>query len=379
MIQKSKNVKVYIKQHDTEKKKRLLVLPIVVLLLLAVTAGLFWLNKKEVSDMQIVAYVNNEPIRYGEYRMFLFSDRAAVMNYFKETYHTEIEQEFWNKNYNNEAPLERIMDEALKQSVDAKIKQILSKKYSVETEIDYKVFTQKLKTENVRRKNAVENNQVIYGPQQYEEFLYYKYLLDIDENKVKENMLSNELNINDEVLEAFYQREKEAAYIKNPGTTTVRVLTVYFTDDKGNISPEKKKAAREKITQIKSEFKSGTEFEELQSKYNEEKSLEELTVGADNEKELAMIDSGLFTGHVSELVKGQVSDVIEANSNFKIIFCVDKGKPKVKLFNEVKDVLTRNYVDKEYINRVEVLTKEAKVVLKDKVYEKLIKFLPDIL
>lgn len=63
------------------------------------------------------------------------------------------------------------------QLVKAKVQQIEAKKYGILDDTSYDAFLSKLKQENERRSAALAKGQIIYGPTQYTEQMYYGYVL----------------------------------------------------------------------------------------------------------------------------------------------------------------------------------------------------------
>ena len=136
--------------------------------------GMLFENQNPAHDeaQPIIAEVDGVSLSLPEYRQSLFVNRAAVMSRYV-SYGIETGKGFWETEYMGETPAGALKRIALDEAVRRKIIQIFARKKGVTAEITYKAFLQKHKAENNRRAEALANNQIIYGPQQYDAAVFF--------------------------------------------------------------------------------------------------------------------------------------------------------------------------------------------------------------
>ncbi|OCT13016.1 hypothetical protein A8709_22110 [Paenibacillus pectinilyticus] len=125
---------------------------------------------------ETVAYINDSPIDERELQLFMNGVKAQVAAYFKQTYNSDDSPSFWTTSFHGEVPIEKVKQSALEQLKEVKVQQLLAQQYSLVDDLSYSAFLGNWTKENQRRKEALKNNQVIYGPKQYDERGYYNYV-----------------------------------------------------------------------------------------------------------------------------------------------------------------------------------------------------------
>ncbi|MBW5445710.1 hypothetical protein GE107_06475 [Cohnella sp. CFH 77786] len=125
---------------------------------------------------RVIAYVNQEPIEVREFALFLDRAKANVFSYFHRKYGAEDSPSFWTSNFAGEVPLELAKRAAMEELAAVKVQQLMAREYGVLEDIGYGAFLENLSRENERRKQAARNGQAIYGPLQYDESGYYRYV-----------------------------------------------------------------------------------------------------------------------------------------------------------------------------------------------------------
>ncbi|NQX64344.1 hypothetical protein [Paenibacillus qinlingensis] len=123
-----------------------------------------------------VAYINDSAIDEREFQLFLHDVKAQTAGYFKQTYNADNSSSFWTTSFQGEVPIEKAKQLALDRLKEVKVQQFLAQEYGLVNDLSYAVFLENWLTENQRREKAIKNNQVIYGPKQYDERGYYTYV-----------------------------------------------------------------------------------------------------------------------------------------------------------------------------------------------------------
>ncbi|WNR43850.1 hypothetical protein [Paenibacillus roseipurpureus] len=137
-----------------------------------------WQNDVSASpEYATVAYINDSAIDEREFQLFLHDVKAQTAGYFKKTYHVDDSPSFWTTSFQGEVPIEKAKKLALDRLKEIKVQQLLAQQYGLidVDDLSYSTFLVNWSKENQRREKAIKNNQVIYGPKQYDEHGYYTY------------------------------------------------------------------------------------------------------------------------------------------------------------------------------------------------------------
>jgi len=303
-----------------------------------------------------VVRINGTPVAKGEFLILLSQQRAAVFNYFRDKYGTQDHPTFWTTSYGGEIPAEKAKELALKEIVRIKTQQQLAQQHGILVDTSYAAFSSKLQQENQRRKQMVDQGQVIYGPIQYDEAGYYDYLISNMIIDLKEQLVNNNVIIfTDTSLQSFYELNKER-YRKIP-TLRAQVIAIQYTDDTDKL------AAKTKIDQVRKILSDGDSMAKLGQSYRENPSsnivYQEELFDESTSRHDDLDQFRLAVKTVAETLEvNQVSDVFEIDKHFYIISVIEKNTA-YKSFDEVRDHVRSDYIDKQYDALVEQLIREA--------------------
>lgn len=182
--------------------------------------GLWWTS---VVGAPIVATVNVENITLPEFLLFAGVLRTKVINDYRMVHNSGFGIEFWETEINGTTPMEVLKKRTLDTLIQVKIQQISARKAGLVADISYSGFQKALENENKRRLTAKKSGEVIYGPVQYSEGVYYNYLFSNMVIKLKEHLARYEFGITREKLNDAYLKDKDSLYSK--GFYTVIRLT----------------------------------------------------------------------------------------------------------------------------------------------------------
>lgn len=162
---------------QTSAKNVLVAVTILLLSIVICTGCSTWQNHSLASPVYAtVAYMNDSAIDEREFQLFLNDAKAQTASYFKTTYDVNDSSSFWKSSFHGEVPIEKAKQMALDQLKEVKVQQLLAQQYGLVNDLSYTAFLENWSTENQRREQAIKNNQVIYGPKQYDERGYYTYV-----------------------------------------------------------------------------------------------------------------------------------------------------------------------------------------------------------
>ncbi|RTE04346.1 hypothetical protein [Paenibacillus whitsoniae] len=173
---------------------------IAMLLTLAGVSSVLWLREEQADaanqqsrqvvsqEAKTVAVINGAVVDEREFQLFLQSVKAQVASYFQTTYKAEVSQGFWTEAYGGEVPLVKAKQLALDKLKEVKVKQLMAQKRGLLKDPGYPAFLEALTKENQRRKEALRQQLVIYGPQQYDAWGYYTYLVSNLDPRIKDTI-----------------------------------------------------------------------------------------------------------------------------------------------------------------------------------------------
>jgi hypothetical protein len=159
--------------------------------------------------------VNGEPITKSEFIQFSQIERANVIQHYRNTFNLEFSEEFWNTKCDGKSPKELLIERTIDTLVSIKIQQIIAEQKGLIDEVTYSSFLDKLTKENLRRAQAKQNNNPIYGPIQYGESVYFNYLFSNMVIRLKEKLNETDFKITDEKVAQIYEQERKL-YAKVP-------------------------------------------------------------------------------------------------------------------------------------------------------------------
>jgi len=284
------------------------------------------------------------------------------------------EREFryrYNRSGDGEA-VETARENALKESIRIKVQQILFLDKDIQNDISYSSFLDDLERENKRRKNAIERKQVIYGPVQFNERDYFEYVFSNNVTAVKEKMKGRELHFSDDELVKFYETIK-SEYFKNQDTIRILRISIPYVDEKGNVTEAARKDAKGKIEQVERRLENGEKFEELAAEYNTGVSMGNPVeqVFDSSSVRFDMQVNARILQEARRLQAGQVSGIIEENSYFYMIKCIDRRSMGYKQLEEVKGQVETLLLDKKYEELIDKLVEKAEIEINSKIYSRI--------
>ncbi|WP_373231215.1 peptidyl-prolyl cis-trans isomerase [Cohnella sp.] len=343
-----------------------------VLLILVVVLIGAWITKAAIKQGhdQPIAFVNQEAISQKEFAFFLDQQKASVHDYFKQIFGAGDSPTFWSDSFGGEVPMNKAKQQAMDQLVKVKVQQIEAKKYGILDDASYDAFLSGLTKENERRSAAIAKGEIIYGPTQYTEHMYYGYVLSNLAIKLKNTLAEKSWKITESELQSYYDQIKNK-YFRNPEPMTIQRLGILFADDQGNIDEGEKKTALSRLQQLVAELESGKTLNEEIARLKQETYLRIDT----DEQELGKFDradyqaNGPIRRTADMLEKEQTSEIFEFHGGFYIIKLLEREDHGLKDFESVKDDVTEKYIDKKYDETVNEWVREAEVKIDQKVYD----------
>lgn len=348
---------------ESNKKsvKHLLLLCFLLLVVLAVMI-VIWSQKKNVQQgydpFETVALVNGEPIAAGELKLFFETKKAGVFDYFYKKYDVEYDEYFWMTEVNGENPIDNAIEMAVEDLTQMKVEQILFREYGMVKDIDYDTFLEELEKENLRRASGTE---IIYGPEQYTEELYYNYLQTNRVNELREIIISSgEFALNDEeLLEIYNQAEK--GFLKSYGDFKIEVFAVSYIGEDA-LTPEE---AKEVIEAVVTDVNAGMTFKEAVEKNKSNSTFMEKEFDSESIRMEENEYNQSFEKEILKMEPDKLCDYFDTGSELVLCMCVEKRPEEYYSFDEMKENLRNLVAVESYEKMIENLTIDADVEILD--------------
>ncbi|MFA9377610.1 MAG: hypothetical protein ACERKZ_12745 [Lachnotalea sp.] len=147
------------------KRYKLIILNLIIFVVILILFGFSRVNNN------VLLIVNGEKIRKEEYDFLSSCPMQYIDSYEDEKY-----------------------DLNTRKILLTRAEQILLKESGIIEDYSYDKFLEQLTKENEKRKEAIENNQAIYGPKQYDKKVYFDYYYSECRNYYVDTILSNSNN-----------------------------------------------------------------------------------------------------------------------------------------------------------------------------------------
>lgn len=321
------------------------------------------------NDFSKIATVNGEPVYVREYKMRLKSNSSETLEFIDENNVIKNESDFSNSSLISKIPDEVVRQNALKDIVRIKVQQILAKEKGIIKSANYRDFLKDLEKENEKRNDALKNNKVIYGPDNYGEIEYYSYTFDNMVKGLKNKLKESEFLVSESEIKELYIRLKESRF-KVPDGIEIQAVIIPFADEKGVISDEMKKNSRRLIEEAKMRMEKGEPFEEVADTYKKYGKV--LDHYFTKEEQFSKnITYPEFLREAKELVPGQVSGIIERTTDYSLLICISKEEWGYVSYEEAGKILREELIEKEYEKYIDELVEEADVQINEKLYSRI--------
>ncbi len=300
--------------------------------------------------------INGEPVTAEELTLYVSRNRALVADYFRQTYGAEYSEGFWSASYSGEIPLFKLNERVKEQFIRTKVELLFAKRASVEENIGYGHFLERLKVEGERRVAAVKRNEAVYGPTRLDAQSYYFHELSLIRKATIEAMLVDGiLSVSETELKEQYEAFKTAAAGAEESTSVQWASMAYGDAAVGNPT---KKQAYEMMRELQSALSSG-------SSLKEEAGLLGIPVISAILNETARrsyaMDYPAAIGAIDDLEAGEVSELMEENGAYHLINVEAKMAAVTPEYEEVRGSLAERLAERKYEQLVETEAGRADV------------------
>lgn len=128
---------------------------------------------------QVVAEVAGEPVTAAEFTARMADHRTEVASDFYDRHGADPNQPgFWSAQYGSTTPRAMLRQRTLDALVEIKVQQVMARDAGLVDDIGYDAFLRQLEEENQSRRQRLDRQEPIFGPQQYTEETYFSYTFD---------------------------------------------------------------------------------------------------------------------------------------------------------------------------------------------------------
>lgn len=153
--------------------------------------------------------VNGIPVHKQELKWSMEKKIYIVKEQLAKEYKISKKDISWDKTYGEKTAFEYLLNVSIQDVGLIKIQQKEAKERDLIDKINYKDFKKDWQTENKLRAEKIANNQIVYGPSQYEEKQYYEYIMNNLVIELKNYMRENELDITNKQINQVYNLNKD--------------------------------------------------------------------------------------------------------------------------------------------------------------------------
>jgi len=375
------------KQVVVKTKKIVLIVSLSVLLVVVGVVAFYGIKavlnyQKEDSN---IATVNGEPISVKEFDLIYQNQiRSNVIKEFTSKGIDTNSKNFWKSSFNGQIPQNVAKEETLNSAVKIKLQYILAKENGVVPDISYGALLKSLVDENNRRQVAVKNNEVIYGPVQYDTYGYYNYIYSNMITKLKDKLWKNKFKVDDDTLMKYYEANKDKNY-KQANSLNVDRIFITLSDGKTPVNPAQRDKGIKILEGVKVALDKGEDLKTATASVNASDGIKVEYKNMDLNQLAQSSESkhgGSIFSEAQKLSEGQISNVFETRSpldfsadesssldTINILKCLKTTGTGYMKFEEAKDNVRNQYVSEKYNLLLDDLIKSAKIDQNKSVYD----------
>ncbi len=316
------------------------------------------LTNRSVENIPI-AYINDYPISFEEYELQSKKHKANVYSYFVQKYSIDNEEGFWDTSFGGEVPSDVLKKWTFDGIKRMKMEQILAKEMGLIDDISYQTFVDSFYAENERRLEAIDNDEIIYGPKQYTLSVYSDY---VHSNLVAELMNAlekDELSLTEDDMKSYYEAHLDLFKIED--YIKVDILTVKALQGMEEEAEDKRLAIDKKL-------ENGESFYMIVDEYHNdaiidvsvEERLFDDSIG--NTRETKAITLYM---EADKLAIGTTSESIKINDEWHYVRVLTKEEMGYYTYDHVKEYIRSFLLKNKYDTLINALLEEASIVKND--------------
>jgi hypothetical protein len=348
------------------------------LLILLACAAWFVGRTEARPEQQIVAEVDGEPVTEEEFRWALARERSGVIEHFKRTYGAVVDQAFWHRDYDGATPLETVKQRTLDSIVRMKVQLRLAERHGIIADTSYEGLLLAMERENDSRAKSLAAGLPVYGPSRFDQADFVDFYLGRLTIELKDKLAGSQLDMTEERLKRHYEAVKDELF-RLESETRFYALSVSYRID-GLENEERKRAAVTALAEIRARLGAGEAASALVDELGNGASVAGEGILPQAAEELFDAASARYYYRalppLYELLAdapepGFVSPILddEANGRYLLAVVIGSEAGGYASFEESKERVRQLSLESAYVEYVDKLAKEARIVTNGEVYE----------
>jgi len=298
----------------------------------------------------VVFTVNDEPVTLRELENSVLHERNNVVASFILAGADFGDANFWNEPINGETPLEVLKETSIQRAARIKVMQIHAMEHGLIDDISYEAFMSAMYEENLRREEMLVEGEVIFGPQEFSESLFFDISVANLEEELR-RVLAPELSATEEELREFYASEWQETPAESGWIVIDKLYVPYMPT--GYLFRDE---ALEKMESLMTHVQGGISFVEIAEQYSSAMYTEQFLALRRGEGDIGQRASIQTAINMSI---GDISDIYEDLETWAVLKVVDRNEEAFLGFEDLWVIMQRTLAERNFITRIDNLLEEA--------------------
>lgn len=304
-------------------------------------------------------FVNGEPIEDDFIAFRMQMRKAYVFDHFNEKSHGAAYEDFWHTRIDGEVPIESLKALAIDDCVRILVQFQLGYEEALLDYRDYKGFLRDLENENGRRRKAVANNEVIFGPVEFGVDEYMTYVLKNLEIELTQKLSDTILAVSEEEVREYYEINRSSRYQRGK-SVSYQMIRIPYDENRATGEVGSKERVFQDLQLVRDKALEGDDFEDLMMKYNNDGKVVEARLSVDDkhfnmDRELSQV---LMT-----LESEEISHIFEGVGVLRIVKVLDNSDADTLPYEEVKKSVENEVKGEKYNGYLEKRILDAGVII----------------
>ncbi|MFR4351544.1 MAG: peptidyl-prolyl cis-trans isomerase [Roseburia sp.] len=336
----------------------------------AVVVGMIFFAGREAETT--VMWVGELPVCKSEFEDAMRDEYANTCGYFARIYGAEVNENFWETEFDGVTPMDYIKEKARDRVIEEKLVQSVGLEMGFDTETDYEDRIDRWEAENENREKMVAENQPVYGPVWLG---WRQYKADVQGDliqKIQSAMYERE-KFSEEEIAAYYEAHKQS-YFKNPSDYKIEYVKVPIWGEGDEKNEELNKRARQIMNDFSKEVEGGS-FDALGRAYESTYAKESFTYQEESIGEEAVTkENMLFPTVLRELETmevGEISGMIEERNACYIVRCMEKTEMTYEGVGETEEAIRRLMTTEAYEQMMAERKRDTEIQMNEEIYKEI--------
>lgn len=310
----------------------------------------YYSNSQICLNEGIIANVNEDILYAQEFKKIMNRNEALLYQYFSSQKGVPSGKDFWNYPLaNGKAPIDSLKAASLKLGIRNRVEWQYLKREGIVKTSDYHNSIAEFENENESRKEKKLKNQVVYGPV---ELNFEMYLSNAKSKAIlKLRELKSGILFSDADVKKYYEEYKNKYFLIS---NTVGIKWILVKNDQLNI-----------LNSFPEGYMANTQFESIAKSFN--LVVESHLFIPENSKSDEIRHPDLFH-FVNEIQKEQIILQPLGNGFTRIIYADRITHNGYMNFDGVKHVVRNRLFDIWYVNKLNQLVNDSKIIINDKCF-----------